>query len=794
MKEIKQNSKYPNEAVPDEVKNSRAYGRSVGAYIDRQWLGADNRFAKRRAKIRELRTHMKGTINLNDMYDIMGIDKDSSNIALDWTPPRTIARYINDVVDSGVGNIGDVNVKGVDPVSNMNRKVYTETMRMAMLTAQFTQDFAGATGVDISPGVPVPQSEDELQLHMQLDYHTLSEIAGKAAIKGWWDINDAEEIYYQVKEDMALCGEGGFRVRRSGGKIDIEKATPENVIKSYDTQHARDGRGTLYYGIVRAMSIGDLKHFTSSRGESLTDEDIQKIVSTSKNNLQLYGYSDDIERNRSKYDDDNLVAFVIDFCYKTTNELVYKKKYNKYGGYKMIQKESSFKKVNETDAFDVVRGEYDIWYEGLYIPGMGEVYGYRKIENQPRKQSNLKQPVPPIVYYELSTESIGSRILPYAKQIYVNHIKIQQLIAKMRPDGYAIDVSALSDIDLLDGKHYTVDDILIKFEQEGNLIFDGDNLAGRMDGSKPILDMPAPQSNKLQELINTYLFWIKMIQADTGITEARSAVNPDPKALVGVQKMQLAASLQSTQHIERGMLNLRRRTADAILMHSQMMSRHKIFNKQLINAIGAYHADALTELVKLGNYEYQVRVEVAMSSEEEENFNTELQLAIKAGSITVDDLYDIRRIKDVNLSRVMLKVKSAQRAKLMMAMNQQNAMAEQQKIQGQQQMKLSEIQAKTQSQMLIDRNKIMLEVQAELEKEKNRALIRKQYGNPDFQEKVALKDIDQQNQIERINTQQGHMDKRSSRTKSQESELIDQRDKNLPPKDFENENLTELLQ
>lgn len=777
-------SPYPNEAVCDEIKLSQNYGKTVGKYIENQWFGQDSKFFSRREQLVLLRQHMKGDVDISNFLDVLGIDPDQSFTALNWRPPRIIAKFVNNVVDSFSESIYGIKATGIDPINNTKRVVYTENLRMAMVTQDFTNSFNQQLGVNVGMGGNVPQSNEELELHMNMNYHTLSEAIPEISIRKIMEMNDYAETKKQVDEDLVLHGEGGVRIRRIGERISLERLLPEDMIYGYDNLNSRDCRATPYFGHVRSISVGELKRLASVDGVELTNEDISSVVSASSSFIKQY--RDVNNAISSQSDDDDLNVLVVDFCYKTSMHLTYKKKKNKYGGDNLIRRESYYN-VKENENVSRVQGVYECWIEGVYVLGTDWLFGYRKMDNQARKQSNLQEPVAPIVYYKLSTESIGSRILPYAENLYVIYMKIQQLVSKLRPDGIALDISALTDIDLMDGTKYTASQLITMFVEEGKLLYDGEKLDGSYNPREPLRTLPAQSGNQLSQLVNLYLHWIQAIRDDTGINEARDASTPSADALVGVQKLSLAASLNSTKHISRGILNITKRVAESVLLHLQLMSRNKVYSKSLMNMIGRYHANALEELIKMGDYEYSIGLELAPTAEEQATFNRELEIALDRGKIEYEDVADIRSVGNIKMARLILKVKTQQRMSAMQqiqAQQQQGSAAiEQQKVQ----MEVAKDREFAKNKMAIDNNRFAAETRSKMDASRYDLLLQKQYGNPALDEKMQIEEKKHQDRVELETTRQDRLDKRSNRTKTQESKLIDQRTKDSDPQNFEYE-------
>lgn len=773
---------YPNELVSDETKDTPLYGMSVGKYIEGQWFGSDNRYKTRLGKFEDLRSQMKGDIDMTDMFDILGLDPDKSKESIDYSPPRVVTKFVNDVADGFTTKVSKIKTYGTDPVSNQMKQDYSESLKKFMTTSGFSKRMDQAMGTSLTPTVAVPEDDDEHELHMRFDYHTVHEMVAEDSIGKVMDINKWDLTEREIKEDLVLVGEGGVRVKRNGGQIVYERVLPENFIYSTDTNYASDRRGTFYFAHVRVMTVGEFKRYASSRGEEPTDEYIRSILGGTKDYVSK-GSTNGSDYGNRNYEDDQMTITVLDFAYKTSRHITKKKRYNKKGGYSLIDKESSFK-ANSKGKYESIQSSYEVWYEGLYPIGAPNVVGYRLMDNMPRKRSNLRDSFPPFIYFTLSSESIGSRILPYAKQLNINFIKIQQHIAKMRPDGAAVDISALADIEISDGKILKPEEIIKEFNISGNLLYDGEKLEGEYGNKRePIRDNPAVNSDKIGQLIRAYLHNIQQIRDETGIANTS---NPDPKALIGMQKIAMANTQVSIRHISDGMFSIIQRLAETTLMHLQMMARYNVHSDQLMNAIGSFNATAIEDFAKIGNFEYDTIVELEPEEEEKITFREDLQMALKAGNITLDEKIDIERYKrNLDYASQLLKLRIKKRRKQAQEDQQRQAQMmqqiEQQKTQNEiiRQQQVAAVEIEKQKAI------IAMETKSKMDLAEHEMLLKQQYGNPELTEKKDLETFRTDQRMREEKQKDDRKDERLDKQSTQNSKMIEQRKQDKGPIDFE---------
>ena len=174
---------------------------------------------------------------------------------------------------------------------------------------------------------------------------------------------------------------------------------------------------------------------------------------------------------------------------------------------------------------------------------------WKKATNMVRPNSNTNKVLMNYIVaaprlYKGKINSLVSKMTPYADLIQLTHLKLQQAIQRMTPSGVYVDADGLAEIDLGNGTSYNPQEALNMYFQTGSII--GRSLTVEGDpnpGKVPIQELPGGGGNQVQLLIGAYNQYLQKIRDITGLNEARDGSDPDPKALVGVQKMAAANSL-----------------------------------------------------------------------------------------------------------------------------------------------------------------------------------------------------------------------------------------------------------
>ena len=180
------------------------------------------------------------------------------------------------------------------------------------------------------------------------------------------------------------------------------------------------------------------------------------------------------------------------------------------------------------------------------VMGTNIVLKWDMMENMVRPQSATQHAIPNYVcvaprMYKGVIESLVRRMIPFADLIQMTHLKLQQVIARVVPDGVYIDADGLNEVDLGTGQGYNPEDALRLYFRTGSVIGRSYTQEGDYNqGKVPIQQLTSNSgASKTQMLIANYNHYLDMMRAVTGLNEARDGSTPSPDALVGVQKLSL---------------------------------------------------------------------------------------------------------------------------------------------------------------------------------------------------------------------------------------------------------------
>ena len=778
---------FPSQAVSNSEKASVQYGMEVAKAIESEWFKRDSgsvRFYANRDNFHRLRLYARGEQSIQKYKDELSINGDLSYLNLDWKPVPIIPKFV-DIVVNGIGErTFDIKAYAQDPAAVQEKTDYVDKILSDMQNAELLNAVQQEFGINMfkTDQETLPQTTEELQLHMQLDYKQSIEIAEEEAINNVLDYNKYHLLKKRLDYDLTVLGIASVRnTFNTAEGIKLEYVDPADLVYSYTESPYFDD---LYYvGEIRRTSLVELK----KQFPDLTEEDIKEIEGTGSNALlynKSYASSDAEDKNH---------VYVLYFEYKTYQDQIYKIKETSSGAAKAIQKDDTFNPPRDSRSrFERVSRSIEVIYSGAKVIGANKLLKWELAENMTRPKSDTTKAqlsysiVAPRIY-KGKIESLVGRMTTFADMIQLTHLKLQQVMSRMVPDGVYLDADGIAEIDLGNGTNYNPQEALNMYFQTGSVIGrsmtqDGEFNHGRM----PVQELQSGAGgNKIAALINSYNYYLQMMRDVTGLNEARDGSMPDEKALVGLQKLAAANSNTATRHILPSGLYLTLKTAEAVSLRISDVLEYANTTAAFVAGIGKFNVGTLKEISNLHLHDFGIYLELAPDEEEKQRLENNIQIALQRDQIYLEDAIDIREIKNIKLANQLLKVRRRKKAEEdrvnqlqnIQAQSDSNAKAAQEAAAAEMQKE----QALTESKAQLEQVKAQLEIQ-KLERE---AAIKKELMMHEFELNMQLKQMESQVIKDKESFKEDRKDKRTKIQATQQSELIEQRKGNSGPKDFE---------
>ena len=780
-------SYFPSQTVGDAEKLSYEYGLKVGKAIETEWFNNDrgsNRYRSNSNDFHNLRLYARGEQSIQKYKDELSINGDLSYLNLDWKPVPIISKFVDIVVNGIAERTYDIKAHSQDPFGVKKRTDYMESVLNDMKYKEF-DDFIGQNlGVNTreSEEKELPETPEEFQLHMQLSYKQAVEIAEEQALNVLFDGNRYELTKKRFYYDLTVLGIGAVKTsfNTSEGVV-IDYVDPANLVYSYtDSPYFED---VYYVGEVKSIPVNELaKQFPHLSAEDL--EDIMKNKSFNRNN-NTTRFSADKE--------DNNTIQILYFNYKTYMNEVYKVKEMATGGDKIIPKDDSFNPPKDKEGgYSRVLRSIECLYEGAMVLGTDKLLKWEMAKNMMRPKSDFTKVkmnyaiVAPRIYNG-KIDSLVKRITGFADMIQLTHLKLQQVMSRLVPDGVYLDADGLAEIDLGNGTNYNPQEALNMFFQTGSVIGRSFTSDGDMNpGKVPIQEIQSGNGGaKMQSLIGTYNYYLQMIRDVTGLNEARDGSTPDKNALVGIQKMAAANSNTATRHILQAGLFLTAEIAECLSLRISDIIEYSPTKDAFIQQIGAHSVATLEEISELHLYDFGIFIELQPDEEERQLLENNIQMAIQQQIIELADAIDVREIKNIKLANQLLKIRRKKKLDKDQAIQQQNIQAQ---AQANQQSAQAAAQAEIQKNQALNAGKAEIEqLKSQLDSQKMMQEVqhKKELMQLEFEMNMQLKGVEVEGVKGRDKVKEDRKDERTKIQASQQSELIDQRKNEKPPKNFE---------
>lgn len=696
---------FPSQAVSDSKKRSSEYGLEVAKAIEQEWFNKDRgqgKYYQTRDEFHRLRLYARGEQSIRKYKDEFAINGDLSYLNLDWKPVPIIPKFIDIVVNGMQDRLFSIKAFAQDSIATGKRTKYVESVQRDLAAKQILAEIEAELGVDARniPESELPSNTEELELYMQLNYKQGIEIAQEQAINNIFLRNKYAELKKRTDYDRAVLGISA--VKHSFNNTDgikLDYVDPANLIWSYTEDP--NFEDCYYFGEVKRIKVNELK----KQFPNLTNEEIKDITSKGSN------YSNNFDYNNTDNDDNNTLT-VLYFNWKTFEKNVYKIKETSSGAEKAIKKDDSFDPPKDKRTrFKKVAQAREVLFEGVYLLGSNKILKWEKATNMVRPSSNTNKVVMNYIVtaprmYKGKIDSLVSKMTPYADLIQLTHLKLQQSIQRMTPSGVYIDADGLAEIDLGNGTSYNPQEALNMYFQTGSIIgrsltVDGDPNPGKV----PIQELPGGGGNQVQLLIGAYNQYLQMIRDITGLNEARDGSDPDPKSLVGVQKLAAANSNTATRHLIESSMYTTLTLAEAISLRFKDVLEFHPAKKAFISGLGKFTVGSLEELKNLNLHDFGIFLELEPDEEEKQLLEANIQMALSQNSIFLEDAIDIRQVNNIKLANQLLKFRRIKKQ----TTDQQTAQAAsvaQAEAQGQAQIQIEE--AKAQAEQIKTESKIQI--------------------------------------------------------------------------------------
>jgi hypothetical protein len=388
-------------------------------------------------------------------------------------------------------------------------------------------------------------------------------------------------------------------------------------------------------------------------------------------------------------------------------------------------------------------------------------------------------------FRNMMPKSMVDSCVGFADMLQISHLKIQQAIAKAKPDGRIIDIEGLENVQLGKGGELQPLELHDIYEQTGVFYYRSKNPEGGFQ-NPPVREIGNSIRN-INELIGIYNHYLRLIRDTTGINEAMDASTPKGDALVGVQQQAIAAGNNAIYDITNASMILFKKVCEDVVKCLQIIPPESVLMNIYENAIGKTNMEVLNSFIQLPMFNFGVTVQKEMEDQEKAFLEQNIQMSLQQQELDLEDAIAIRNLKDINQAERLLVVRRKKRIKRAQDQAAQNSQIQSQQAQQAAQSASQARQQELQMEAQLDAQKMQLKAQLEVqvaqakhELQKEVEMIRAQATlgfrteEQEFREKIEVLKEDRKD--ERVKKQSAEQSKLISQRQGKRGELKEQAD------------------
>jgi hypothetical protein len=662
-------------------------------------------YTKRNKKFEKNRKFSRGRQPMSEFLDLLNVDGKEAFVNLDMKAPAIAPKFIQVMIGGFIKREEKIKITAVDPVSTERKMYEREEAEFRMNYGPEVKQVEELAGFKIMPDKAyTPEDYEELELFFGSEHQLPEEIMFEKGIATVLNNSGWDAIKRKLLEDIIETGLICTKVSvNKTGKISIRRVIPENLIYAYSDYD--DFRDVSFIGEVISLKISDIREMYPDMDE----EKLYKISLKSRNYTSSVKWEEKFRYNIDRPYDDWTVD-TLDFEIKSVDSVIYQARTNKFGNLIVERKDKEPQRVGDNK--ELIKKNMQVIYRGVFVMHSDIMLEWGVAKNMikpssPREIADVFFSYSMYMHENLDLENmaIPERMETSIRQMTLAHLKIQQLVAKLRPSGLIIDIDALTDISLGQGKNISPLEIQQIYDQTGNIYYrrkteDGDSMNG-----VPISEAPnAGSIGQIQELITVYNHYLSRLRDEIGVNEYREGASVNPKLGLGVQQQQLSASNNATDFLYDGYLNVFKQTAYkiSILLYDSVLYG------------GKQYREYLTEN-EVKDKEFDIMVEALPDDGERQYLNSLIQTALSANAIEFEDAFRVKNIKNQKLAEMYLSKAKRKKLREDMERAQQNS---QMNAQSQQQSIMAKAEADAQLKQLEAQAKIaIVDAESKLEKQ-----------------------------------------------------------------------------
>lgn len=660
--QMQQNSlaPFPDILASKEEKASDEYGLKYAKAIWGTYTTNIVTYNMQRQRDIINRQYAEGFESIEKFKKLKGIPN-TSYLNLDFSPVNIIAT----TVDKIVGRLSEVGFKiqcnAIDPESKSKFDDARNSLYTDMFLKKYSDDIEKRTGIPLVPkGRQIPESDDEVELHMQMNYKEDASIAMEEAFNFVFSSNMFESSREQVLRDLIVLKRAAVqRYYDEDWNIRVERVDPVDVITPYSKYD--DFRNIPYIALIKSYTVGELsmmKKFTNEQLWNIAKENAGKC------NNPAWNFGDSFDGYYQSMDGGfsapylNFNVQVLEYYFLAIDKYVTE--------YKVSRRRKKFRKIKQNDPRDPeaesIEKDIQNLYQGKWIIGTEYVIKHQRAHNIPREKINgsyspkaslpIKIIAPGI--YDMKNKSHVERMIPHEDAINLANLAFQTMMIKAKPPGVAVDIRGLMDAAKGMGDNMKPIDVLKIYEQTGNLIFSSITEENDVINNRVITELRGGVSDAFRSLIEVWQFKKQQIYEVVGINPYMDPSASPKDVGLGVQDN----AIQATNDSLRPLFNAHLKLIEQLAKETALMVQDclEYDNEAFINAIGTQSTKVLEIGKKLAMVQQGIKIELLPDDREKADIVQFLQLGVQNQTLNASDAFKIKQVmkQDAKLASKLL--------------------------------------------------------------------------------------------------------------------------------------------
>jgi hypothetical protein len=665
-------STLPNILSNDTEKDKPEFGRKLmqGAYD--AWNTGYNGETRsgRKARFDYNRAFAMGRQPMQEYKDILDLDGENSVIQLIYEPLPIAIPFIARTKDRYNQRQEKISCNAIDPFTTEKKKKAKDNAIFKLVEKEKVQALQQDAGVEIERyDDDDPQSIREIEIEFGHNYKEREEVIMQELINLVFYDNDMSGVIKdRIMDDLINCGYAGTKVYIDGsGRIKIRFIKPENLITSYSEWN--DFRDWQYTGEVFYMSIAEIR---IKYPEKISEEKLWQLAQTftgKYGNPTDFSYGWDYAYTTAlarPYDGWRVEVMELDM--KTLYSLKYKTGEDRFG------KETLDRiKVITDPKKTLASNPYYVSYTGVMIADTEYVLEWGLSKNMVKPKDNLQEIISSFALYMYGNQQMVNKpmmetMIPTIKAMQLIDLKQQNIIAAAMPDGYDVDISTMSDIDLGLGEGTLSPFELYKIKKQTGIGFykrlEDDGTGQRRE---PITANNVPFSGKLEQLSNQWNMHYDTLLKITGSNNLDNGTITNQAVSQQVVKQAQQTGESASNYIYNSFLNILQRTAKLVQLRGWDIL---VFGKKnsydgYRKALGSQKVEYL-KLEATDDFEktnFDVEIKAIIDDQAQAFLEQNIATSLTAKEITLADAIDVRKLAviDVDYASYMLSARIERR-------------------------------------------------------------------------------------------------------------------------------------